>query len=151
MFDTVFGLPVHVLVVHAVVVLLPLMSVATLAWAFTPRLGPAVGWTLVAGNAVTTALAFVAKVSGEALQDRLGGAVAQQHAEAAELLPFMALAVLVASALVQALRSTDVGVPLRLPAVLTGVVVAVTLVWVARAGHSGSEAVWAEVVRGSGR
>ena len=151
MFDTVFGLPVHVLVVHAVVVLLPLMSVATLVWAFTPRLGPAVGWTLVAGNAVTTALAFVAKVSGEALQDRLGGAVAQQHAEAAELLPFMALAVLVASALVQALRSTDVGVPLRLPAVLTGVVVAVTLVWVARAGHSGSEAVWAEVVRGSGR
>ena len=151
MFDTVFGLPVHVLVVHAVVVLLPLMSVATLAWAFTPRLGPSVGWTLVAGNAVTTALAFVAKVSGEALQDRLGGAVAQQHAEAAELLPFMALAVLVASALVQALRSTDVGVPLRLPAVLTGVVVAVTLVWVARAGHSGSEAVWAEVVRGSGR
>ena len=151
MFDTVFGLPVHVLVVHAVVVLLPLMSVATLVWAFTPRLGPAVGWTLVAGNAVTTALAFVAKVSGEALQDRLGGAVAQQHAEAAELLPFMALAVLVASALVQALRSTDVGVPMRLPAVLTGVVVAVTLVWVARAGHSGSEAVWAEVVRGSGR
>jgi len=150
-FDTVFGLPVHVLVVHAVVVLLPLMSVATLVWAFTPRLRPAVGWTLVAGNAVTTALAFVAKVSGEALQDRLGGAVAQQHAEAAELLPFMALAVLVASALVQALRSTDVGVPLRLPAVLTGVVVAVTLVWVARAGHSGSEAVWAEVVRGSGR
>ena len=151
MFDTVFGLPVHVLVVHAVVVLLPLMSVATLAWAFIPRLGPAVGWTLVAGNAVTTALAFVAKASGEALQDRLGGAVAQEHAEAAELLPFMALALLVASALVQALRSTDVGVPLRLPAVLTGVVVAVALVWVARAGHSGSEAVWAEVVRGSGR
>ena len=151
MFDTVFGLPVHVLVVHAVVVLLPLMSVATLAWAFTPRLGPAVGWTLVAGNAVTTTLAFVATSSGEALQDRLGGAIAQEHAEAAELLPFMALAVLVASALVQALRSTDVGVPLRLPAVLTGVVVAVVLVWVARAGHSGSEAVWAEVVRGSGR
>jgi len=150
-FDTVFGLPVHVLVVHAVVVLLPLMSVATLAWAFTPRLGPAVGWTLVAGTAVTTALAFVAKASGETLQGRLGGAVAQEHAEAAELLPFMALAVLVASALVQALRSTDVGVPLRLPAVLTGVVVAVTLVWVVRAGHSGSEAVWAEVVRGSGR
>lgn len=151
MFDTVFGLPVHVLVVHAVVVLLPLMSVATLAWAFTPRLGPAVGWALVAGNAVTTALAFLAKASGEALQGRLGGTVAQEHAEAAELLPFMALAVLVASALVQALRSTDVGVPLRLPAVLTGVVVAVTVVWVVRAGHSGSEAVWAEVVRGSGR
>ena len=32
MFDTVLGLPVHVLVVHAVVVGLPLMAVVTAVW-----------------------------------------------------------------------------------------------------------------------
>jgi len=55
--------------------------------------------------------------------------------------------VLFASILVQGLRSTDVGVPLRLPAVLTGLVVVVVLVWTVRTGHSGSQAVWGEIVR----
>ena len=88
---------------------------------------------------------------GEALQQRLGGQVAQDHAQIAGILPFMALALLVATVLVQGLRSMDVGVPLRLPALLTGVVVAVALVWTVRAGHSGSEAVWGPVVDSTSR
>jgi hypothetical protein len=125
-FDTVLGLPVHVLVVHGVVVLLPLMTV------------------------VTTVLTFLAKESGEALQERLGGTAARDHAEIADVLPFFAFALLFASALVQALRDRDVRVPDRLPAVLTALVALVALVWTVRTGHSGSEAVWSGIVRQTG-
>lgn len=148
MFDTVAGLPIHALVVHGVVVLLPLMSLATLVWAFLPRAGASVGYAVVAGNAAVAAMTFVARFSGEALDRRLGAPpVAEPHIAIATLLPYMALAVLLASVLVQGLRSMDVGVPLRLPAVLTGLVVVVALVWTVRTGHSGSEAVWGEIVR----
>lgn len=148
MFDTIAGLPIHALVVHGVVVLLPLMSIATLVWAFRPQAGVRVGYAVVAGNAAVAAMTFVARFSGEALFRRLGEpAVAVEHTQIAALLPFLALALLLASILVQGLRSTDVGVPLRLPAVLTGLVVVVVLGWTIRTGHSGSQAVWGEIVR----
>jgi hypothetical protein len=150
-FDTVLGLPVHVLVVHGVVVLLPLMALVTLAWAFwqdAPRLA---GLAVVVANAGVAALTFVAKESGEALQERLGGQIAQEHAEIADVLPFFALSLLFASVLVQALRSRDIRVPGRLPGVLTAVVALVAIGWTVRAGHSGSESVWGEVVRQTGR
>ena len=146
-FDTILGLPVHVLVVHGVVVLLPLTALVTLAWAFwhdAPRL---VGLAVVVANAGVTAMTFVAKESGQALQARLGGQIAEEHAEIADVLPFFALALLFASVLVQALRSRDIRVPQRLPGVLTAVVALVAVVWAVRTGHSGSEAVWGEVVR----
>ena len=43
MFDTIAGLPIHALVVHGVVVLLPLMAIATLVWAFRPQAGAGSG------------------------------------------------------------------------------------------------------------
>ena len=43
MFDTIAGLPVHALVVHGVVVLLPLMSLVTVVWAFVPSAPARVG------------------------------------------------------------------------------------------------------------
>ena len=150
MFDTVLGLPVHALVVHGVVVLLPLMTVVTTVWAFLPRVGRVVGWGVVAANAGVAVLTLVGKESGEALQERLGGTVAAEHAEIADVLPFFAFALLFASALVQALRDREVQVPDRLPAVLTAVVALVALVWTIRAGHSGSEAVWSGIVRQTG-
>ena len=47
MFDTVLGLPVHVLVVHAVVVGLPLMAVVTAVAAFMPTLRLWFAWAIV--------------------------------------------------------------------------------------------------------
>jgi hypothetical protein len=150
-FDTVLGLPVHVLVVHGVVVLLPLMAVVTLAWAFWPGAHRLVGVAVVVANAGVMAMTYVAKESGEAHQERLGGQIAQEHAEIADALPFFAMALLFASVLVQALRSRDIRVPQRLPGVLTAVVALVAVVWTVRAGHSGSESVWGEVVRQTSR
>lgn len=147
MFDTILGLPVHVLVVHGVVVLLPLTALVTLAWAFWHDADRLVGMAVVVANAGVTAMTFVAKESGQELQARLGGQIAEEHAEIADMLPFFALALLFASVLVQALRSRDIRVPQRLPGVLTAVVALVAVVWTVRTGHSGSEAVWGEVVR----
>lgn len=150
MFDTVLGLPVHVLVVHGVVVLLPLMAVVTTVWAFTRRAPRWVGWGVVAADAAVVAMAFAARFSGDELQERLGGQVAAEHAEMGEVLPFFALGLLFAAVLVQALRSSDVSVPDRLPAVLTLVVAAIALFWTVRTGHSGSEAVWSSIVQQTG-
>ena len=51
MFDTVLGLPVHVLVVHAVVVGLPLMAVVTAVVAFMPTLRLRLAWPVAVADA----------------------------------------------------------------------------------------------------
>ena len=79
MFDTVLGLPVHVLVVHAVVVGLPLMAVVTAVVALMPALRLRFAWPVVVLDAGVVVATFVARESGEVLQQRLGGSVAQQH------------------------------------------------------------------------
>ena len=94
MFDTISGLPVHVLVVHAVVVLLPLMSIVTAAvavrrsWRRYAPCGRARGRRR-AGACLR------AKESGERLQARLqqvgNPAVAQDHGEQGALVPYVAL------------------------------------------------------------
>ncbi len=71
MFDTIFGLPLHALVIHAVVVLIPLTAVAVVVMAFSAtwreRLRLPVTLLLLIGAAST----FVAKESGEQLQKRV--------------------------------------------------------------------------------
>src|SRR5919199_3284502 len=102
MFDTISGLPVHVLVVHAVVVLLPLMAVATVAVAVRRGWRSAAPWVVLVDAAVV-GLAYVAKESGEVLQKRLAQFtpdVAQDHAKHGDLVPYFAVALLVAAVLV---------------------------------------------------
>lgn len=139
MFDTVFGLPVHALVVHGVVVLLPLMAVVTAAVACTPRWRLHAAWPVAVGDAGMVAMTFVARQSGEALQTRLGGQVAQQHAALGRNLLWFATAVFLASCVVALLRRSDQA---RLGAVGAVVVGVLALWWTIRVGHSGSEAVW---------
>lgn len=146
MFDTIAGLPLHVLVVHAVVVLLPLMALVTLYWAWRPQFPARAGWMVVAADALVAVLTLVAKESGESLQHRLGGAVAQEHAELGAVLPFMAFALLFAAALLAGVRSGPAGMPRAVPGALVSVVVVVAVVWTVRVGHSGAEAVWGGMV-----
>jgi hypothetical protein len=151
-FDTFAGLPLHALVVHAVVVLLPLMSLVTIAVAVRP------GWRraalpVVVADALVLGIAFVAKESGEALQHRLGGQVALEHGEQGALVPWFALALLVAAVVVWLAR----GRPERGSAALTAVSVVLAAVtgvaaigWTVRAGDSGAREVWSGVVASTG-
>ena len=65
MFDTIFGMPAHPLMVHAPVVLVPLAVLAAVAYAIIPPLRQRVGWVLVLLSLGAAATAFAAVESGE--------------------------------------------------------------------------------------
>jgi hypothetical protein len=71
MFDYFLGLPMHALVLHAVVVLVPLSALVALAFAARPAWRRALRWPLVAGSLVSGVTAWVAAESGEALEKRV--------------------------------------------------------------------------------
>jgi hypothetical protein len=146
MFDTISGLPVHALVVHAVVVLLPLMSLVTIAIAVRPRWRHHAPVVAVIDGLVVV-LAWVAKLSGEELQARLQGfdpQVAHDHGEQGSLVPYVALAVFAAAVLLWATQRFPGLVPLAVVvAVLAG---AGGLAWTYITGESGARAVWGETV-----
>jgi len=69
---TVFGLPLHVLMVHAVVVLIPLSTVGIVVIVVSERWRERLLWPVAAVATVATASAVVATQSGESLQATLG-------------------------------------------------------------------------------
>ncbi len=97
MFDTIAGLPLHALVVHAVVVLVPLAVIGTIAVAVVPRWSRRYGWLVVLCSGVATGSAVVAKQSGEQLASRVG--VPPDHFSVARWLPWVVLALFVADLL----------------------------------------------------
>jgi len=92
-FDLINGLPVHALVVHAVVVLLPLGALGTIAIAVRPGWRHTYGPLVVAVTAAATVLLPVATSSGEALEERVGNP--GEHAELGDQLIWFALPMLV--------------------------------------------------------
>lgn len=71
MFDYIFGLPMHALVIHAVVVLVPLGALSAIAYVLRPEWRRVLRWPTAAGAVVSGVSAFVAAESGEALQRRV--------------------------------------------------------------------------------
>jgi len=142
-FDTVLGLPVHALVVHGVVVLLPLMAIVTAVVACVPRWRARAAWPVVVIDAGMVAMTFVARQSGEALQRRLGGQVAQQHAALGKNLFWFAFAMFLASLVVAMIHRSQRVTLGAIFAVVAGVLV---VVWTVRVGHSGADALWSGIV-----
>jgi uncharacterized membrane protein len=93
MFDLINGLPVHPLVVHAVVVLLPLGILGTLVIAVRPAWRKAHGWLVLGITAAATVLIPVATSSGEDLEKRVGDP--GEHAELGDQLIWFALPLLI--------------------------------------------------------
>ena len=71
MFDQISGLPVHVLVVHAAVVFVPLLALGAIAYALVARWREKIGWAVIALAIVAPICTLVSKLSGEKLYDRL--------------------------------------------------------------------------------
>src|SRR5215204_5903218 len=142
MFDTVLGLPVHPLVVHAVVVLVPLSALGVVAISLVPRWRERYGVLVLLLSTAALVMVPVATRSGERLEERIdaGGVVARQiedHQEVAGLVlwPTIAMWVL-AGLLVLLTRRRRAGTAAALVAALLA---GATVV---RAGHLGSTAVW---------
>lgn len=156
MFDLFNGLPVHALVVHAVVVLLPLAVLGTLAIAVRPRWRATYGPLVVLIAAVATVLVPVATSSGEALEERVGNP--GDHAELGDQLIWFAIPLLVlALAVVLLDRRTAQGKPPVGPAALPAVVAVMAVlvavatgVQVYRVGDSGAKAVWGDQISSNG-
>src|SRR5215207_3209973 len=95
------GVPLHPLVVHAVVVLGPLAALTGLAFAAVPRWRWLLRWPLVALAVVVAVVSWVAVVAGEdllAARPELGPIVLE-HQDYGEMLRWWAFGFLAASAL----------------------------------------------------
>ena len=147
-FDLVNGIPVHPLVVHAAVVLIPLTALGLIMMAIWPRFSARHGWLVVASGVVAAVSSVAAKESGEVLEGRVGEP-GYDHAELGDVMPIFAavlLAVVVVLWLID--RRTRADGPggrrgLRIAVAVVGVMVALAnLVWVYRVGDSGAKSVW---------
>lgn len=153
------GLPLHPLVVHAAVVLIPLTAALAVAFAVAPRWRWLTRWPTAALSVVVVGLGFLATSSGESLEEsssaRVGRAV-HEHAERGDalawvLVGFAVVAVLAAwavsgtTALASGRGAWESRMPALekvMPAALVIAAVAV-LVMVVLVGDSGARAVWA--------
>lgn len=146
MFDTFQGLPVHVLVVHAVVVLVPLSALATGVVALVPRLRRRAAWQVVVADAACVLLVVVATQSGRALQARIGtSAQIQRHVQRGELMVWFVLLLLVAAVLVALARNAASPIP-TIVGMLSVLAAGATLYWVVRTAEAGTSAVWRDVI-----
>ena len=147
-FDLINGLPVHPLVVHAAVVLVPLTAIGVIVMAAWPRFSQRHGWLVVGTSLVALGSSFVAKESGEGLEERIGEP-GFDHAELGDIMPIFAAALAVAVVvlwLIDRRAPGDGPAPrrgLRIVVAILAVLIAVAnMFWVYRVGDSGAKSVW---------
>ncbi len=162
MLDTIFGLPTHTLVVHAVVVLLPLGALGSAAIAVYPPWRQRFGLLVAAVTVAGVAAVPVATRSGQHLLERKSAlfgpgddteaGLMDKHSRLGEdLLPWALLllaGVLIVVAVTYAFRRNTAERPswvrwvglLGVAAVLVGAVL--STIMVVRIGHAGAKAAW---------
>lgn len=146
----ILGLPLHPLVVHAVVVLVPLAALGGIVISAWSAARKRYGWLTVAFAAAAAGSTFVAQEAGEAF-----AATFARHTEAMDahfelgggLLLWVIImfagtvSVMIAQRLID--RSEPRGrIALIVGGAITVVTAVISLVQVARIGHSGATAVW---------
>lgn len=149
LFDTINGLPVHALVVHAVVVLLPLSAIGAVLMVAWRSFGRRFGVLVVIFSGIAAAASLVSKESGEQLAQRVG--TPTPHADLGSLMPLVAGAFFL---LVLVYWGFARGIPLDRARptwlVVLGVVVIIAAVftawWTFRVGDSGAEAAWGFII-----
>lgn len=156
MFDQINGLPVHALVVHAVVIFVPLLALGAIVYALVKRLRSKIGWAVGLLAIVAPISALVAMLSGNELHQRLleqglkgrGAEIIADHQGFGRLTFWFALALGVVTLIMLAvtLRKTS-SLPKAAEIGLTVVMVALAAVsgyYCFRTGDSGATAVWGE-------
>jgi drug/metabolite transporter (DMT)-like permease len=154
--DSLFGLPAHPLVVHIAVVLVPLAALGTIAIAFWGAARRRIGWIVVALAFVAFVGCFLAKQSGEALQNSVKNTAAvNAHVEMADGGTVAGLAVFIGAAGVmvvdlivgQRTKRKQPALPLQKQApMIVGVLAALLALFgsvrIIQIGHSGAKATW---------
>ena len=139
LFDLFLGLPVHVLITHVVVVLLPLSAFALISLVFLPKLRKNYLLLTLIGLGVSVVAAFIAKESGEALSYRVG--TPSVHTEWGEKTLLIAVALFISALIWQFLLKRKN--KFTFIAGYVGVILAITALVISYlAGHSGAKASW---------
>src|SRR5690348_7977816 len=85
MFDEILGLPAHPLIIHAAVVLTPLLAVLAAVYALAARTRTALTWAVTVLAVIVPVAVFAARQSGEELEERnfssAGGELGRRIAE----------------------------------------------------------------------
>ena len=159
MFDYIFGLPMHVLVIHGIVVLVPLVAALAIAFAVLRRWRAVLRWPTAIGAVLSAMAAWVAAQSGEALLVRVSQVrsattdfdLVRNHTDAGyrvRLVATIFMVVMLAAALLlkAPVRDEPGSRPLQIVAAVLVVATSLALiVAVVLAGHAGSAAVWSDV------
>jgi len=152
LFASIDGLPLHPLVIHAVVVLVPLTTLGAVLVAARRRWAPTFG-PLVAAGAVASALAaLVAQRAGNSLEEVLGytgepAELIQEHGRYGLYVVNLSVAFAVVSVASLVLTSR-LGAGTRWPRVLAWLAAALGVaatVFTVLAGETGAESVWGYV------
>lgn len=137
---SISGLPVHALVVHFAVVVLPVAATALISLIYLPKIKNKYSFITVIGVVLGSAAVLVAKQSGEALSEHIGLPV--KHADYGTYLTISAFVLMVLSLAWYKLsmgRRSRVVTPLGHLTVLAAIAV---LVLTFLTGHTGAQAVW---------
>jgi uncharacterized membrane protein len=154
-FDQIGGLPVHVLVLHAAVVLIPLLAVGALVYAVVPRWRSRIGWAVLLLAIVAPICAFVTRESGLKFYNRVvgrgvsakGRELLDQHMHFGTRTMWfsIALGVVTLVMVVATLRRPRTSLP-RVADIGLGVIMvalaAISGYYVFRSGDSGAHVVW---------
>jgi peptidoglycan/LPS O-acetylase OafA/YrhL len=153
LFDQINGLPVHVLVLHAAVVFVPLLALGAIVYALVGPWRPKIGWAVLLLGIVAPICTFVAKESGEKLYDRLephmsaaGKKLLDEHLNFGTDTFFWTLGLGVVSIVMVVLtRREKNSAPKVVQWVLSAAMVVLALIagyYIYRTGDSGAKAVW---------
>ncbi len=149
---TLFGLPAHALLNHAIVVLAPLLALLEILCAVWPAARRRLVWLNLALAAAVLVLTPLTTSAGEWLYNQQSehSAILETHEERGEWMIYFAIGLLVV-AVVQAVqhwlesRSTEPKRALAVIAAVLAVVVGVSsIAGVVRIGDAGAQAVWGE-------
>jgi hypothetical protein len=139
------GLPLHPLLVHGAVVLVPLVAIGALVMSYLPSFSRRHGKIILGLAVVAQMSVFLAKISGEAFEDILNKSV-EKHAELGEIAPFVTIPMVILIYLrwrMDRSGSTFGSVVIRrLTSVALVVASLVSIVFIFLVGHSGAESVW---------
>jgi hypothetical protein len=147
---TIAGLPAHALLVHAIVVLAPLIALLEILCGFWPAARRRFVWLVLALAAVNLVLTPVTAEAGQWLlsQRRSVSPVLQAHAERGDWMNYFSAALFIVAVALAVLhwlegrsdrRRTVANVVVAIVALLVGVSSIITVV---RIGDSGAHSVW---------
>jgi hypothetical protein len=151
--DTIFGLPMHPLIVHATVVLVPAAALLVAVAAVYPRFRAWVGPVPPLAALVSCVLVPLSTGSGEQLEQRVAdSSLVQKHADLAGTLIWyvIPLAVFAVVGYWLGRRGTAAKGLVLTVAVVSVALAGATLVDVGLIGHSGAKASWSTVVNQPG-